>query len=55
MGGREQERHVGPEGSGLGEDLEAVHAGHLVVEQHQVEVLGADHVEGGLAAVGALH
>src|SRR6266705_4405768 len=36
MGGGEAESHVGPEGSSLGEDLESVHAGHLVIEQHQV-------------------
>src|SRR5881628_953418 len=39
LGGGEKERHVGAEGPGFGEDLEAVHAGHLVIEQHQVEVL----------------
>src|SRR5882672_6884231 len=42
VGGGEKESHVGTQGPGLGEDLEAVHAGHLVIEQHQVEVLGAD-------------
>src|SRR5262245_15446317 len=54
MPGDQHHGHAGMESSSLREDFEASHAGHLVVEDHQIERLLAHELDGGLASVGAL-
>src|SRR5947207_3429363 len=46
-GGDEDHLHRLVDGLDALEDLDAVHAGQADVEQHQVDLRGAQHVEGG--------
>src|SRR6185436_3510523 len=54
MPGDQDHGHAGMESARLREDFEASHAGHLVVEHHQVERLLAQELDRHLAPVGAL-